>query len=488
MLSLYLGCDVSKGYADFIILNTNRQIIEKPFRLDDTASGHQALGTLLKNLCRKNDPVQIFAGVESTGGLENNWLNFFIRLSSELPIKSARLNPSGIKNFIRSEMIRTVSDEVSAQAIAGYMIAHPHKVLYDQDDAYYTARRQWTTIMLLKKQATQLYNNLHNLLYTACPSVLVYCRHGIPPWLLRILVKYPTATDLRKVRPATLSQLPYITLEKANKITLGAKKDVGSATDAITARTIQLLVKQLISLNHAIDTIVKELETKWKDEAQVKLLRSIPGIGVYSALGLLINIRDINLFPSPKHLASYFGMHPVFRDSGDGAFGYHMSKKGRVQPRAILFLATWVAIVHNPHIKKLYIRCQREKKMKRIEAIVVCMHKLLRIVYGLLKTNTAYDPAIDLKNQEKKKSKDKSVCNSNHEEKIRRYQKKDDTAPISRQQAVKRRKANGSQGTVSVENVITADLSPDKNNLCDILGESNIDQTVKELLVLHHTN
>jgi transposase len=460
MPSFYLGADVSKGYADFIILDANKRVVEPPFRLDDTPSGHRALSSVLQTLCDKNTGTQLYAGVESTGGLENNWLHCLSRQSALLPLKSARLNPSGVKHYMKAEQTRTVSDEVSAEAIAGYLIAHPQKVLYDQDDLFYTARRQWTTIMLLKKQAAQLYNNLQNLLYSACPSVLIYCRHGVPRWLLTMLCKYPTADQLKRVKPAVLAKIPYVRTQRASTMISAAQNDVASATDPTMARTVQLVAEQIISLENSIDVIVDELQEQWKNNPSIRLLCSFTGIGVYSALGLLINIRDINLYPSASHLASYFGLHPIWRDSGDGTFGYHMSKQGRIQPRAILFLVTWVAIVRNPHIKKLYIRCQREKKMKPVEAMGVCMHKILRIVYGMLRTGTPYDPAIDQKNQEKKRPETQRVASRNHESKIRRFQQRDDCAPISRRQDRKRRKGYGSQCTKSAESVITTALSP----------------------------
>jgi transposase len=459
MPHLFLGCDVSKGYADFIVLDADRSVVEQPFRLDDTASGHKALESILQTLCEKIPSVQIFAGAESTGGLENNWLACFSRIATHLPLKAARLNPMGVKNHMKAEQTRTVSDEVSAEAIAGYLIAHPQKVLYDQDDPFYSARRQWTTIELLKKQTTQLYNNLQNLLYSACPSALIYCRHGVPSWLLHVLIKYPTAAQLSKVKPATLAKIPYITLQRASVLVARAYDDGASATDHVTARTVQLLADQIIALERSVDAIVGELRVQWKDNALVKLLCSFTGIGTYSALGLLINIRNVALYPSVGHLASYFGLHPIWRDSGDGTFGYHMSKQGRIQPRAILFMVTWVAIVRNPHIKKLYVRCQREKQMKPIEAMGVCMHKILRIVYGMLKTNTAYDPAIDQKYQDRMKPVVKKEARQKHEEKIRRFQKKDDAAPVSKRQAKKRRKGYGSQCTSGAECVITTALS-----------------------------
>ena len=44
----YLGIDVSKGYADFTILNKEKTIVEENFQLDDTFEGHQQLFNFLK--------------------------------------------------------------------------------------------------------------------------------------------------------------------------------------------------------------------------------------------------------------------------------------------------------------------------------------------------------------------------------------------------------------------------------------------------------
>jgi len=43
MQPYYLGIDVSKGYADFVILSTKKQRIEDNFQLDDTFDGHYRL-------------------------------------------------------------------------------------------------------------------------------------------------------------------------------------------------------------------------------------------------------------------------------------------------------------------------------------------------------------------------------------------------------------------------------------------------------------
>ena len=43
MQHYYLGIDVSKGYADFVILNDKKKAIEENFQLDDTFEGHCCL-------------------------------------------------------------------------------------------------------------------------------------------------------------------------------------------------------------------------------------------------------------------------------------------------------------------------------------------------------------------------------------------------------------------------------------------------------------
>ncbi len=67
-IQAYLGIDVSKGYADFCLLNQHKQHLDEPFQLDDTHQGHEVLETLLKKFIKQFDIKKVFYGVESTGG------------------------------------------------------------------------------------------------------------------------------------------------------------------------------------------------------------------------------------------------------------------------------------------------------------------------------------------------------------------------------------------------------------------------------------
>ena len=130
MKNLYLGCDASKGYADFVLINENHDIIEKNFQLDDCFDGHQKLYEVLsKNL--QDEEFCLCAGIESTGGYENNWYDLFCRFKEVMDIKAVRLNPITVFHNAKSSMKRVTTDKISALNIANYLIDHKHEVTYD---------------------------------------------------------------------------------------------------------------------------------------------------------------------------------------------------------------------------------------------------------------------------------------------------------------------------------------------------------------------
>lgn len=136
-MEAFLGVDVSKGYADFILLDKGKNTLESVFQLDDTKEGHTSLETLLKSFISKHRVTQLYCGVESTGGFENNWYGAISALGGYMPVKVTRLNPSGVKSNTQATLKRNVTDALSARYVAEYLIAHPQKVDYALSENYY---------------------------------------------------------------------------------------------------------------------------------------------------------------------------------------------------------------------------------------------------------------------------------------------------------------------------------------------------------------
>jgi len=443
MEQFYLGADVSKGYTDFVLINQSKQPVEKNFQLDDTATGHAQLYDQLHLFFDQHPDAEILAAVESTGGYENNWYNSLLKFQGSLNIKTARLNPEGVFCNSKADLKRTITDKVSALSIAEYQVAHPEKVTYQQEDYWAPLRKQWSFVTLLTKQKTQIFNQLESLIYSATPEILQYCRDGMPQWVLKLLKQYPTADKLGRARVATVARMPYISADRAAKLINEAKNSIASSQDNITEQLVSSTVEQIMQLDKTIKA-QKEMLAANCTMPEIELLKSYPGVSDYSAIGLMLELQTINRFPTVKQLASFIGVHPMFKASGDGTTVPRMSKKGRKVPRKILYMVVLSAINCNPLIRDLY-KDQLEKGKEKMAAIGVCMHKTLRVLYGMLKNNTAFNPEIDKQNQERNRRKATTKLKNTN----RRFQGYDSKAPVSGRQRKKRKEQKVSQNATS---------------------------------------
>jgi transposase len=439
-----MGGDVSKGYSDFVILNHDKEIEESNFQLDDTPKGHKILGDRLREFFARRPHCTLYVGLESTGGYESNWYNTFLNLGESTSptspgynINVVRLNPLGVRRHLESGLARNKTDKISALAIADYLISHEKKLIYNQPDSQMSLRKYWNYIRLLKKQKTQLMNRFEKALYNSNPELLTYCKNGVSQWLFKVVEKYPTAHLLARASEETLVQIPHVNLVRAKELISNAKISIGAEQDYAAARRIRSLVSRIANQEQLIDEEIEEM-SKYCSGEELEILTSFTGIGIYSAVGLLFIIGDVNRFEASKKMSSYIGVHPVIGDSGDGKKAPRMSKRGSKEARVILFNVAKSAIVDNEMIKELY-EGYLEKGKCGMSALGIMMHKIFRIIYGMLKNRQKYDPSIDEANRNKTREKEKNTDKSKQEsDKNRRYQPHDQNAPISRRQAQKR--------------------------------------------------
>ena len=449
----YLGIDASKGYADFILLDQSKSVLEEPFNLDDTSEGHKTLKQLIKQWFDAFSLTAIYCGIESTGGYENNWYDLLGKLSGDYSIEVARINPFGIKAHGDAEQRRTTTDEVSAHMIAGYMINYPEKVNYRSDavDEISSLRSQYSFVRMLKKQVNQSENQLEKLIYSSAPELLRWCRSGIPKWMVNLLSEHPSAKDISEAGINELSQIKGLSESKASQIIAACRNTVASRQDDTIGAVVQ---SQARKIQTDRTTLIKQKELFIRNGRQTRsevmeLLCSIPGVAEYSATCLIVEIEDVSRFPSASKLVSYSGTHPVYKQSGDGSYGHHMSKKGRTALREVLFNIARTAAIHDEHIKSIYEK-HRSRGKGYYSAMGAIMSKMLRIIYGVWSNGTPYDAAIDKHNIEASKPQNNSSTDQKSD-RTRRYQKTTTKAPISRRNYKKRKALAEPQSALGTE-------------------------------------
>lgn len=458
MNSGYVGIDVSKGYGDFVILNQQLQVITKPVQFDDTRDGHQRLIRWLGRCMRKHKLERVYAGVESTGGFEDNWYASLMEAGKELPLHVARLNPLTVKNAAKASLSLQTTDALSAVHIARYLIRYADEITWDTALTKYRSFRSFDGhIRLLVRQRTQMITQFRQLLYSCFPELQRFCKNGIPNWVLELLKAYPSPQKLSRARAKTVAKINFITLDKAVRLIDNAKQTVAARGHGSDEFLIASMARQIQESQKQVDALKEKLVAESQGE-QTRLLETISGVGSYSAASLMIQIEDIRRFACPGKLSGYFGVYPSLKESGDKQSVARMSKKGRAAMRATLYMCANNAVLKDPHLKAIYHR-HRSKGKTHKQALGVIMHKLLRIIWGVLTSGKAYDQTVDQANQANHTSASGKDAQQEEMASKRREQPFDESAPISRI-AAKKRKAYQLSQVSSADQVRDLEVCP----------------------------
>ena len=409
----FLGIDVSKGYANFELLNESKEVLLPGFKHYDTSSGHASLLSELSSLKSAHGLTKIVCGVESTGGYENNWYRSLHCASSELGLEVYRLNPVGVAYQGKSELRRTITDSVSAQMISSYLCDKYEQLGQVSPSCIDSsaARKFYHYIESLLKEKTRLSNQIEKLIYNGFPELIRYMKNGLPNWLLRLLDRYPGSGPIKRAKVASLAKINGITLKKAEQIHAKAQKSIGQDDSLFLNRAIQGIARQIIELTQRIKTEKLFLEKNYTSP-EVELLADIKGIGKYTAIGAMMEIEDVKKYKSASSMAAFFGVYPEMKTSGDGTTKPRMSKKGRVGFRSLIYMGARNVVLHNPYFKKIFARF-RAKGMTYNQAIGVIMNKLTRVFFGILKSGKPFDPKIDQENQKKNQQKSTKIKQKN---------------------------------------------------------------------------
>ena len=153
---------------------------------------------------------------------------------------------------------------------------------------------------------------------------------------------------------------------------------IGKPEEGIIARYLGIIEKLEEDIK-AFEIIVSNNVDETKE---IKLLRSIPGIGKIASHLLLAEIGDIKRFRTKGKLCSFSGLCPRVYNSGEVERTGHISKAGNAYIRWILTECAQVASRHSPGLRKIFCRIQRKHGTK--VAIIAVARTLLEVIFNVL--------------------------------------------------------------------------------------------------------
>jgi transposase len=137
-----------------------------------------------------------------------------------------------------------------------------------------------------------------------------------------------------------------------------------------------------------IDRIDGELHQHARTDPRVKTLRTLPGVGEFTALVMVAEIGDISRFGNARKLASWAGLTPTVRGSDLKVRHGNISKQGSVWLRWVLNQAAQTA-KRSPEFAPAYSSIAK-RRGKKIATIAIA-RKLLTRAWHLLSDLQAAD-------------------------------------------------------------------------------------------------
>jgi transposase len=147
-----------------------------------------------------------------------------------------------------------------------------------------------------------------------------------------------------------------------------------------------------LSMLKQLDTQISEVDSWLKQQAQgdskVSLLRTHPGLGLLTSLGLVHLLDPVTRFSNSRKVVAYLGLDPMQRSSAERKRYLGISKEGSRWIRYLLIEAAHTAVKYDQGLKQLYLRLM--KRRGKHKAIVAAGRKLLVRSYIMLRDEIDY--------------------------------------------------------------------------------------------------
>lgn len=159
---------------------------------------------------------------------------------------------------------------------------------------------------------------------------------------------------------------------------------------------IEPLLALLELLNEQIKKGDEHLAQIVKEDAVVKRLCSVPGVGPVIATTFAATLDDASRFQKAKHVRSYLGLVPREYSSGERQRRGRISKAGNNRARSLMVEAAWALLRWKTEKNRvLHEWTQRiAQRRGKATAAVALARKLAGILFAIWRDGTEYDPQL----------------------------------------------------------------------------------------------
>lgn len=387
-MTILVGIDVAKDKHDCFFMNSEGEVLAKPFTIFNNKEGFDFLYEKIQSVS-SSDNIKV--GLEATGHYSYNIIGFLLNKG----LATFILNPLHTNLYRKSLSLRkTKTDKIDSKTIAMMLLSDVSlksysDISYHNEDLKSLTRYRFSKVEERAKLKTSL-SRLAQILFPELEK-LVPTLHMTS--IYQLLEEFPSASAIASVHLTRLTNLlskaskGHYDRETAIKIRDAAKNSIGSN---MPAKSLEL--KHTIKLIRALTIDIGEIEaeiSKMMDKI-ASPITTIPGIGRNMGAMIISEIGDFSRFSSPDKILAYAGFSPSIYQSGklDNCYA-HMEKRGSRYLRYALFHAAKLVCRWDKTFAD-YLAKKRAEGKHYYVAISHAVKKLVRVIFHIEKTKQAF--------------------------------------------------------------------------------------------------
>ena len=287
--------------------------------------------------------------------------------------------------------------------------------VYHEALAYHLSTRAYTVSIVMPNKITNFFRTLEVKTSTDKTMSEAIALFGLEKKLDNWI---PPQKIYRELRQITRERDQLIGERTMNKNQLHAEQTEAYPNE----KTVERVMARIIMLNKQIREIKEEItEINSNDtelSAATKLITTIPGVGLLTAVTVLAETDGFSLIHNKRQLTSYAGLDVKEKESGTSVkCKPRISKRGNKHLRKAMHLPALAAIRHSERYKATFTGIVGRTAIK-MKAAVAVQRKLLEMIYTIYTTKKPFDPEYlqketkrkqDLKDAQKKESSPKEL-------------------------------------------------------------------------------
>lgn len=367
-----VGIDIAKNVHWAGIILPNGKEIKKSFSFHNNRKGFESLVETVKNVLTMLNFKKAIIGMEPTG---HYWKSCARYLKKIEWIKVVTVNPFHVKNAKEfDDNSQTKNDKKDCMTIARLIKDARFFEPYLPEGIWADLRNLSNTRAELVRKQNAVKCRLVAIIDEYFPEYAKVFKNVLSRTSEEILKECPFPEDIKSIGKEEL--LKHI------------KKTVKRGYSKKQVETIYELANESIGTMEGTEGAKFQL----KETGFYESLTSIQGIGIVSAATFVGEVGDINRFDSYEQIRRYAGLNLVENSSGNHKGKTTISKRGRSLLRSILYRMAFTMVSKNKEIKELYkyLTTRKENQLKKKQAIVAIIGKILQIIYAVVTKNEEY--------------------------------------------------------------------------------------------------